>query len=277
MLFTLITITGILSGENPEFVTCDFEGDSPVSDNKMVIPGPTGDGGESLQVDQNGEKEDENVFDWDFVLNLREMVAELASNDSIVDLSYEIFDHAPAVTINSIEGGLGNKIPKRIKMFYEMTDGFELSWDYLEDGQKRPGGRCHLFAFTKVFDLWLDELWTLPVPEDVDEDFLWSLRGFDRQAPGARDWIVMCAEEEYPTYDLFLYDEKETSFHLLQLSFQDYFKHLLETRGFWGWQYLFAEDTLEIDERRQRRIDAFFERMEKLFRDVDLAPYEARR
>lgn len=236
--------------------------------NQLQIPGPDDTGSDAT------ESVEQKKLGREYLFSLREMVSELDRRDSIVDLDYDFYNHVPEVSLNTIENSVGATIPERIKAFYKLTDGFELSWNYLdEDNVSYRGGRIHLYDFARVFDLWIDKLWSISVEEHpFDEDFLLSLRGFDRIEAGddkTSDWIVVCVEEEYPTFDLFLFDEAETDFYLLNISFENYLRMLVETRGFYGWQYLFVDDEL-LDEARIGRVRQFFSVMERFFPDTEL-------
>ena len=233
--------------------------------NKMVIPGP----GEEPNGAQHEKKR--QLLNWDLLFDFRAMVAELEETEGIVDVHWRMHDPIPNFTIETIEHGLGVTVPHRVRSFYEVSDGLEFSWNYVIDGEKHAGGGAHLFDFATVFDNWLDSLWLGEVGQDAeDEDFLWSLRGFDQHShPDFSDMIVLCVEEEYPTYDLFLHDLDQRSSELLELSFREYFDFLLETRGVYGWQFLLSEHASADDPRAEH----FFEVVEHFFPDVDLTRF----
>lgn len=227
---------------------------------KMTIPGPEG----SDEPSSAAADEPESV-DFEFFFDFKAMVEDLREHERIVEVQARTFEPVPGFTIETIEHGLGIVIPQRIRSFYEVTDGLEFSWSYRDDdGEVRAGGGAHLWGFARVFDVWLDTLWKTPEDAEVDEDFVWNLRGFD----AAHQWetdeiVVLCVEEEYPTYDLFLHDLETSRSQLLELSFVDYFDRLLATRGTLGWQAIFGEED-------RRAGDAAVEVIEMLFPDTDL-------
>lgn len=149
-----------------------------------------------------------------------------------------------------------------------------------------PGGGAHLFDFATVFDSWLDLLWLVGDDglSEEQRDFLWTLRGFDRtthtRAPQSGEngglvapeqMIVICVEEEYPTYDLFMHDLKTRTTRLLDASFRDYFDCLLATRGVYGWQTLL----LDKEDQQADALHNLLERVERLFPGEDLARWRA--
>jgi hypothetical protein len=227
----------------------------------VVIPGP----GEDADAQQR------ELINWDLLFDFHAMVETLEATDGIVEVRSKMHDPVPVFTIETIEHGLGIHLPARVKSFYQVTDGLEFAWSYEKDGEVRPGGGAHLFDFATVFDNWLDSLWQTEADHDEDEqDFYWSLRGFDRGcAPQASHMVVMCVEEEYPTYDLFVHDLEDRSSHLLELTFREYFDRLLTSRGTFGWRALLTEDPACAS----HRADEFFEVVERFFPDADLSPW----
>ena len=235
---------------------------------KMVIPGPDGEEGDGGNGEDPVEAEEEQHVDHDVLFDFHGMISDLKSHDRVTDVSMTTFSPVPDFTIETIEHGLGITIPKRVTSFYRITDGLEFSWNWLDDdGQPRPGGGSHLWGFTEVFDVWLETLWTAPEKaDDVDEDFLWSLRGLDRiDDDETTEMTVLCVEEGYPSYDLFIHDPQTGESSLLALSFVDYFHKLLQTRGVYGWQHIFSEDEDHKGEEARKLI-------EDLFPDADLDP-----
>lgn len=226
---------------------------------KMTIPGP-----EAAEESSSAQDEPEQV-EFDFLFDFKAMVAEMRDDDRFVDVYAQTFDPVPKFTIETIEHGLGIVIPRRIRSFYEVTDGLEFEWSYRdEDGEVHPGGAAYLWGFARVFDVWLETLWKTPEDAEVDEDFVWNLRGFDGAHRAETDeMVVLCVEEEYPTYDLFLHDPESSRSQLLELNFVEYFARLLDTRAVHGWQAIYGEED-------RRAGDAARDVMEQLFPDADI-------
>lgn len=193
---------------------------------------------------------------WDLLFDFHAMIAELEQTPGIVEVKSAVHPPVPIFTIETIEHGLGIRVPEHIRSFYMVCDGLEFSWSYEDDEEVLPGGGAHLFDFATVFDSWLDSLWV--VGGDLDEetqDFLWTLRGFDRtyqsdwfqahddlKEPVDEQMVVMCVEEEYPSYDLFMHDLSTGDSRLLNASFRDYFDCMLASRGIYGWQRLLFDE-----------------------------------
>lgn len=217
---------------------------------------------------------------WDLLFDFHAMVGELKATEGVVDVQAKIHPPVPLFTINTIEHGLGIRVPQRIRSFYLVCDGLEFSWSYQEGSKVVPGGGAHLFDFATVFDTWLDTLWLSGEEMSEEEyDFMWTLRGFDRtfHAPSAaqsdpeddlskREMVVMCVEEEYPTYDLFVHDLQTHTSRLLDVSFREYFDCLLASRGTYGWQNLLLEDAAP----RARELGDFYKVVERFFPPSDL-------
>lgn len=229
---------------------------------KMTIPGPEGEG---IDESSSTVHDEPPRVGYDFLFDFKAMVAEMRAHERIVEVYSRTFDPVPGFTIETIEHGLGLVIPRRIRSFYEVTDGLEFEWSYRDDdGEVRTGGGAHLWGFSRVFDVWLDRIWKTPEDADVDEDFVWNLRGFDAfHRVETDEMVVLCVEEEYPTYDLFLHDPESSRSQLLELSFVDYFNRLLDTRGVHGWQAIYGEEDREAG-------DVAREVIEELFPDVEL-------
>lgn len=213
---------------------------------------------------------------WDLLFDFHAMIEELRATEGIVDVQATIHPPVPLFTINTIEHGLGIRVPPRIRSFYMVCDGLEFCWSYEQDSQVIPGGGAHLFDFATVFDSWLDSLWLSEASMSAEQvDFMWTLRGFDRtfydpalgaSALAQREMVVMCVEEEYPTYDLFVHDPKTRTSRLLDASLREYFDCLLATRGTFGWQKLLLEDP----EGEADNLSDFFQRTERFFPPSDL-------
>ncbi len=162
---------------------------------KMVIPGP---GEESSEPDS----EQRVLLNWDLLFDFHAMIGELKRTEGIVEVQARMHDPVPTFTIETIEHGLGIRVPKHIRSFYQITDGLEFCWSYERDGDVVPGGGAHLFDFATVFDNWLDTLWQSSDEQTRDEqDFLWTLRGFDRHSPPTptRWWSCASRRNTRPT------------------------------------------------------------------------------
>ncbi|MFW5966688.1 MAG: hypothetical protein ACOCV2_04170 [Persicimonas sp.] len=236
---------------------------------KVIIPGP--DAASDRQESQEPSSPDDQPdrLGWEMLFEFQAMVTELRQTEGIVDVYFRRYEPVPDFTIETIEHGLGTRVPDRIKSFYRVTDGLEFGWSYTVDGETLPGGGAHLFDFATVFDNWLDSLWSVD-PEEFSEselDFFWSLRGFDRLGDAeAGHMIVLCVEEEYPTYDLFVHDLHTRDSKLLELTFGEYIDRLLESRGAYGWQHLLTEEPATDS----TITDHVFEMAERFFPEADL-------
>lgn len=214
---------------------------------------------------------------WDLLFDFHAMIGELEATEGIVDVQAHIHPPVPLFTIHTIEHGLGIRVPQRIRSLYLVCDGLEFSWSYEQDSQVIPGGGAHLFDFATVFDSWLDSLWVSADALSEEQcDFLWTLRGFDRtfhadsvQQSGAqsdaaalaeREMVVMCVEEEYPTYDLFVHDLQTQTSRLLDTSIREYFDCMFAARGTYGWQQLLLENDAPPKEADPSEFDRVVER-----------------
>lgn|GEM_PF-3030371 len=240
-----------------------------------------GEGGESGEEAPAVALQGSQSLGWDLLFDFHAMVEQLRATDGIVDVQATIHPPVPLFTINTIEHGLGIRVPARIRSFYMVCDGLEFSWSYEQDSRVIPGGGAHLFDFATVFDSWLDSLWLSEETMSAEQvDFMWTLRGFDRtfhapslgsSAPAEglaeREMVVMCVEEEYPTYDLFVHDPQTRTSRLLDVSFREYFDCLLAARGTYGWQKLLLEDP----EGEEDKLSDFYRLTDRFFPPSDLS------
>lgn len=248
--------------------------DSPDS---MKVPDPAEENAAQTPGPVTMKTEERESLDWDFLLDFRQMVRELERDDDICHVEWATYDPVPDFTLETLEHGLGITVPEFITEFYRLSDGLYLSWDRRTDDGVIPGGGFEVFDFATVFDSWLETLWpTDPAdpPDSCDADFLWSLRGVatpphastaDDAPTKLEHMIVMCVEEEYPTYDLFVHHPDDFESHLLKLDFHGFLDALMETRGLYGWPYLVVETDLAeesklttIQQRTRRRLDQWF-------------------
>jgi hypothetical protein len=215
--------------------------------------------------------EERDSLDWEYLLDFRQMVHELKTDDAVCNVEWATYDPVPDFTLETMEHGLGLTVPEFITEFYRLTDGLYLSWDRRTNDGPVPGGGFEVFDFATVFDSWLDTLWANDTPDDCDDDFLWSLRGIaETPADQMPEMIVMCVEEEYPTFDLFIHDADTFDSHLLGLDFHDFLYALLETRGVYGWPYLVCEDEWADNTPQARRRDRARHRLEDWFPDAEI-------
>lgn len=236
---------------------------------KLTIPDPDDEG-------QEADADESEPIDWEYPFDVKEMARELEARDRIVGVECEVGSAVANFTVETMEHGLGTTIPRFVKRFYRVADGIRLEWQIRDGDEVRPGGAVHLHDFATVFDSWLDELWTDTEDlDDEEEDFLWSLRGFDAAPePGDDRMTAVCVEDtDYPTFDLFLHDLRTHDSHLLGVDFHTYLKRLLETRGTYGWVHALADFDGEPPDYVERWREHFAETMEALFPDVDLGPY----
>lgn len=236
---------------------------------KLTIPGPD-DEGESWS-------ETNDKLGFEFLFEFQAMVRELEEMESVVDVEYELGDPVSNFTVETLEHGLGKTVPRFVKRLYSVADGIHLRWNLLEDGEIVPGGGIELFDFATVFDTWLEGLWTTDEALTAEEeDFLWTLRGFDGGVePGGERMVAVCVEDvDYPTFDLFLHDATSHQSHLVSVDFRTYLQCLLDTRGTYGWVHALAESTGESPAWMRRWSEHFFRRMEAHFPDVELDRFE---
>lgn len=250
-----------------------------MSRKKLVIPDPNdGEGGDGAGEGGDGgaDTQETERIGWEYAFELRAMVRELEEDDRIAEVDAEIGSPVANFTVETMEHGLGQTIPRFVKRLYHVADGVRIEWT-LEDGDEvRPGGGIHLYDFATVFDSWLHELWSGdPELDEETSEFLWSLRGFDgAPEPEGDRWTVVCVEEnDYPTFDLFIHDRTTHQSHLLSVDFETYLEMLLETRGTYGWVHALADFEGAPPAYVQRWRRHFRETMHEVFPEVDLDPF----
>lgn len=215
-------------------------------------------------------------IDSDYLFDLRDVVEDIRERDALQVERFEIHEPTPDVLVELMEGGLGTMIPEIILSFFQrVSDGLELEWTYFEDGDTRPGGAIQIMSFGRIFGSWLDELWGLAADDAsaADVDFTWELRGLEKvELNGKSMMTVIHIAEEDPTYELYFHDPYGST-HRLDLDVVDYFECLLETRGFFGWQYLVSDVDFDAHPQAAELGRRFHSVMPDLFPDTLYSRY----
>lgn len=223
------------------------------------------------------EVEDEAAsrLDLEDLLQLRDTVDALVAHQDFHLLKYDTFQPTSDVVISMMETGIGIAIPTPVLSFFrEISDGLDVVWTYFREGHEPSHGNVQLYNFGRVFGTWVDEVWGV-VPEGGDQrdlDFSWELRPIEAPHPGGTHYTVMHVPDFAPTYNLYYHDPKGSS-HRLSVDFVGYFRCLLETRGFYGWQFLVSDVDFETHPVARERAEAFHRLMPKMFPDTDFSRY----
>lgn len=212
----------------------------------------------------------------EYLFDLREMVEEMRKKSKIKVHRFDIHDPTPDVVVELMEAGLGSYVPELVLSFFKsVSDGLELKWDYEEDDELKPGGHINVLNFGRVFGSWLDELWGVSAEDASEKDvnFTWELRALEALEVGDRKVMtVLHVAEDEPTYELYFHDPYGAS-HQLDLDFVDYFECLLDTRGFYGWQYMVSDVDFDQVPHAAERAREFHRVMPGLFPDEVFTRY----
>lgn len=212
----------------------------------------------------------------EYLFDLRELVDEMQAKPAIEVRRFDIHEPTPDVVVELMEAGLGSYVPELVLSFFKsVSDGLELEWTFKEGGESKPGGHINVLNFGRVFGSWLDELWgvTADGADGAEVDFSWELRALEAVQVGDRKMMtVMHVAEEQPTYDLYFHDPRGAT-HRLDLDFLDYFECLLDTRGFYGWQFMVSDVDFDEVPYAAERAREFHRVMPELFPGENFTRY----
>lgn len=256
---------------------------------------PEGDmtaGGVTLKIAQDAydlddppeDLEQRRMFSIRLIEDLRVIERDLLEREDVVDVVLRMEEPAPEFTITTIENGLGRELPRDIKSFYRVLNGFELSWSFVDElGLKQPGGHIQIFDIARVFGFWFDTLWVHdPNRTEEELDFLWSLRGLDgggqageTMLPDSPMTVLHLLGDWGSDYELMLFHGPD-HLSLMQMDLMSYVYYALETRGLGLWRQVVS--AMDLSHPRYAELEqgrVFFERLARFFPDVDLEEYMA--
>lgn len=233
---------------------------------------PTGE----FEIDEDGVLRRPRKLNVNDLIDIKAVIREIDESNSLRLIKSEFFQPASDVVVTTIESGIGIAVPDNVLSFYQViSDGLEFEWNYKEsDGTEQAGGGFHLYNFGRVFGTWVDEIWGV-VPDGASEtehDFSWELRPVEAPHKGGSHYTVLHVPDFAPGYGLYYHDPNHSSYRL-DLDFASYFDCLLETRGFYGWQFLVSDVDFDQNPVAKQRARAFHEVMPRLFPDTDFSRY----
>lgn len=225
------------------------------------------------EVDVEPEDEGKRLFGFADQLEFFALIEELLANEHTRILDYETHKPAPDIVVTTIEAGIGLTVPEAILTFYQrVSDGFDLSWSYEEDGVEVPGGQIALLNFARVFGTWLDELWGV-FDEPAREDFSWEIRGLERPHPSIPEFqTVLHFPPNEHSFSLHYYAPHGPSIPL-NVDFMDYIDLLRLSRGFHGWQFLVSDVDFEAVPLAAEIAERFHRVMPRIFPDDDFSAF----
>ncbi|WP_108802521.1 hypothetical protein [Aquimarina sp. Aq107] len=178
------------------------------------------------------------MINKNYFLAVSNLINELISNDYITFLKYNIKSGYPDHYILQLENNNNITIDNSIKFFYQNIGSLEIQWNYIK-------GDENLFGEINIIDL--NQFLNL----NNDQDY-WIRRFNESNDPEQNEFTKSCKP-----FDYFNSDEIEIAFFLnsnniindelyyfksgfghskLNLSINEYFDKLIETKGLVGWQ-----------------------------------------
>jgi hypothetical protein len=194
-----------------------------------------------------------------------------------LDADTEEIDQATMeMVFSKIEERAGIKLDVSFNDYLFMADELSLCWDYELDDDEDNGGEFRLINLLNVFALKPQMLWTEDMAEK-EQQLLRKHYPFDdhpvtgdgamgtfKIEPGANDpevWFFKMPDERYR----------------MDLTYREYLDCLLETRGYFEWQYLFCD----VDIKRHPtdlagRLEKMLQDLPKLYPETDFTKYDER-
>lgn len=201
-------------------------------------------------------------------MDFQDVVDDLFVNEQVTLVSHAVHKPASDVMVSILEDSSGAIIPDHMLSFYAaLSDGLDLDWNV--DGEDDIGGTIELHGLARVFGTWLDEIWGV----GEDTDFSWELRGIEAAREGQNYQTMIHMAEFAPTYDLY-FREPDGQTHRIEVGFVEYLSLALESRGFWGWQFLVSDVDFEQHARAKDVSQRFHKWMPEIFEDVDLSRFK---
>ncbi|MBD2449264.1 SMI1/KNR4 family protein [Nostoc sp. FACHB-152] len=174
-----------------------------------------------------------------------------------------------------IENFLGYKLDEKLKDCLFITDEISLSWGYeLEENEYENGGEFRLSNLYHIISSNQAELWYEEM-EDQEKEFYKKLVPFDDH-PNTGDGVmsVFKMENGEASPEVWLYDSNGMC-HKMLLDYPSYLEKTLETKGFYGWQYLFCEVDLSdyYFATARNQLEKMLNILPKLFPNNDYKEY----
>lgn len=208
-----------------------------------------------------------------YIHNLREKIIALEESNQFL-LKYRINPPAFEEDIQDMEEEISTeenmedfKVWEPIRQFYQVANGFELSWQYLghEDESRITCGSAKIPVINAIFE-----------PEEkIGQPFsliYQETRLFDWIGTESNVNLKFSSQKKSP--DLLYFTSRTKSCHLLSIEFPEYLNFLLQTRGLYPWQEFFIDD--ENFKRDPGEAQQFLSDLELLFPDVDKSNFMKR-
>jgi hypothetical protein len=174
-----------------------------------------------------------------------------------------------------IENFLKYKLDKKLKNCLFLSDEISLYWGYeLKEDEHENGGEFRLSSLSHIFTFSKPELWYEEMEEE-EKEFYKKLIPFDDH-PNTGDGVmgVFKMENGIASPEIWLYDNNGLC-HKMDLDYPGYLDYLLETKGFYGWQYLFCEIDLSdyYFASAKNQLETMLKVLPQLFPDQDYKKY----
>lgn len=214
-------------------------------------------------------------------MNFRRYVADLKSKIKAIESSSlfksqsEFPDPIVSGNINEMEaeiaseeGMSGFALPKPIKEFYRVSNGFQFAWQYKghPDKSRVTTGLATISELYEIYD----------PDEELGRPHAWlyeKYRLFDWAGEGDQVYMKFSKGSNDPA--LFYFTERTKSYHPMSLDFTAYLGLLAQVRGLYPWRKFFVADKrVRIDAKRAER---FIEDLRLLFPDADPTPFSLSR
>ncbi|NEO78184.1 hypothetical protein [Moorena sp. SIO4G3] len=144
--------------------------------------------------------------------------------------------------ISEIEKIVGIQLEDYFRDYIFVAEEIWIAWDYKQGSNYEKGGE---FRLINLFDSLVRnkaKLWNDEMSQDKIE-FLKSLRPFEDHPYSGDGKIGAFRISHGNSPEIWFYDLR-TGYYKLSLTYEEYIELLLETKGFFNWQYLFCDAEL---------------------------------
>jgi hypothetical protein len=172
--------------------------------------------------------------------------------------------------IDETERLSGIKLADYFKEYWFPASEITLCWDYQLDGKEENGGEFRLINLFKALAVNKPKLWNDDMAEE-EKELLRKFRPFDDH-PYTGDGMLGVFKIEPGVNDPEVWYYKVTGQgYKMDLSYRGYVECVMETRGYFDWQYFFCD--IEINRNLSNRLTAMLDILPRLFPDTDYTKY----
>lgn len=190
-----------------------------------------------------------------YLKKIEHLVAELKAVPHISNLIFEKNAGIRDEDFKDYADEFSIKVANNVKEFYTELDGFSLTWKYNQIASDSTNqsfeGYINILPFYKMFlgdndNLWENEIWGNHT-SDKELSFYKNLKIFDYFEKDNIHCVCLEISHDTITENLWIFREGYQPLPM-KINLEEYIEKLIDTKGLWGWQYLYAEVNLSLDQ-----------------------------